>query len=801
MLVSYRWLESYTDVPWDPEELAERLTMSGTKVEAIHYPGKGLENVVVGVIQSVGPHPSADGLHVCEVSVGDRTLTTVTGAPVVTAGWKVPVALPGAQLPGLDRTIQIVEVQGVRSEGMLCSEKELGIGDDASGLLVLPDEAEVGQSVAEQLGLDDAVIEFEIYPNRPDCLSVVGIAREISALTGAPLRLPDVPEGLRDRGGPAVDVLVEAPDVCPRYCAQVVEGVTIGPSPLWMQQRLRAAGMRPINNVVDVTNYVMLELGQPLHAFDLAKLAGPKIKVRRPVEGERIETLDGVERELDTDMLVIADAEKAVAIAGIMGGANSEVSDQTQNVLLEAANFHAATVRKMARRLGMQTEASLRFEKGLDPELPLWAIHRAAKLLAEVAGGKPSPVVTDASETSASERQISLRPERVNRVLGTDMSPAEMKRCLRALHFGVDVTGDARLQVHVPSYRRDITREIDLVEEIARIYGYDRIEPTLPKGSTIQGGVTSEDAQTEQLRQRLIGAGLSEVITYSFMSPRGLERLQLAPDDAWRRAIPIQNPLSEEMSLLRTNLMVNLLELVARNERRQAASVQVFELGSVFVPQELPLTAQPEEKTTLGIALMGEVHRTGWGEPSRQVDFFDLKGLVEAALEVLGVEYSIEAGSHPALHPGRSAQVVVEGETVGVLGEIHPDVTDAFDIAHRVYVAELGLETLLGKAAATTFTPIPRYPAVHRDIAFLAPAEVTAEDIERVITHHGGELLKEYRLFDVYQGAQIPEGYRSLAYAFVFQASDRTLKEAEVESVLNELMTQLKGQYGVKLRG
>lgn len=801
MLVSYRWLESYTDVPWDPEELAERLTMSGTMVEAIHYPGKDLDNVVVGVIQTVQSHPSVDGLHICEVSVGDRTLTTVTGAPSVSVGWKVPVALPGAQLPGLDRTIQIVEVQGVRSEGMLCSEKELGIGDDASGLLVLPEEVEVGQSVAEQLGLDDAVLELEIYPNRPDCLGVIGIAREVSALTGAPLRLPDVPEGVRDRGGPAVDVFVEAADVCPRYCAQVVESVKIGPSPLWMQQRLRAAGMRPINNVVDVTNFVMLELGQPLHAFDLAKLMGPKIMVRRPADGERIETLDGVERELDADMLVIADAEKPVAVAGIMGGANSEVSEHTENVLLEAANFHPATVRKMARRLGMQTEASLRFEKGLDPELPVWAIHRAAKLLAEVAGGTPSPVVTDACQSFPSERQISLRPERVNRLLGTDMSPADMKRCLRALHFGVDVTGDSRLQVHVPSFRRDVTREVDLIEEIARIYGYDRIEPTLPKGSTIQGGVEPEDAQIEQLRQRLIGAGLSEAITYSFMSPRGLDRLRLAADDSWRQAIPIQNPLSEELSLMRTNLMVNLLELVARNERRQASSVQVFEIGAVFLPQELPLNAQPEEKTTLGIALMGEVHRTGWGEPSRQVDFFDLKGLVEAIFKELGIQCTIGAGSHPALHPGRSAAVVFEGETVGVFGEVHPDVLDAFDITHRVYVAELELESLLGKAAATTFTPIPRFPAVHRDIAFLAPVEVTAEDIERVIALHGGELLKAYRLFDVYQGSQIPEGYRSLAYAFVFQASDRTLTEAEVENVLDELMTKLKEQYGVRLRG
>lgn len=801
MLVSYRWLEEYTEVPWGPEELAERLTSSGAKVEGIHYPGRQLEGVVVGEIVEVVPHPTAEGLKVCQVDVGERRITTVTGAPEVEAGWKVPVALPGWTIPGTSRTLREVEVQGVRSEGMLCSEKELGIGDDGAGLMRLPQEVEVGRPLGVELGLDDAVIEFEIYPNRPDCLSVVGIAREVSALTGESLSLPEPPRGGRERSGPAVDVTVSDPDLCPRYCAQVVEGVTIGPSPLWMQQRLRSAGMRPINNVVDVTNFVMLELGQPLHAFDLDRLIGPAIRVRRARPGERIITLDGVERALDPDMLVIADEQRPVAVAGIMGGEETEVTENTRTVLLEAATFHPASVRRTARRLGLHSEASNRFEKGLDPHLPEWAIARAAQLLAEVAGGKPSPVVTDVSQPLPEPQTLNLRPERVNRLLGTDLTPAEMKRCLRALHFGVELTGDGRLQVDVPTYRRDVTREVDLIEEIARIYGYDRIEATLPTGSAVLGGEDPQAEQNERIRQRLIAAGLSEVITFSFMSPRSLGHLRLAGDDPWLQAIPIQNPLSEEQSLLRTNVVTGLIEVVGRNLRRQNDTVRIFEIGAVYRPKELPLTSQPREVPTLGIALTGEAPRTGWGDSVREVDFYDVKGLVEAVMAELGLDARLERSAHPSLHPGRAADVWVDDRLVGRMGELHPDVLEAFDIPQRVYVAELSLGDLYGRARQIRFRPLPKYPAVQRDIAFLAPLGVPAEDIERVMKAEGGELLVGHRLFDVYQGKQIPEGYRSLAYSLTFQSPERTLTDDEVAQVQQQILAALEARYGVRLRG
>lgn len=802
MLVSYRWLKEYTDIPWSPQELAERLTMSGAKVEGVHTPDNELAGVVVGLIRTLERHPEADKLSVCSVDVGDKVVTVITGAPNAKAGTHVPVALPGATLPGTDTPVQAVSFRGIRSEGVLCSEAELQVGDDASGLMLLTDEARPGTPLATVLGLDDAVIEFEIYPNRPDCLSVVGIAREVSALTGASLHLPAQAQERRGRSGPAVEVRVQAPDLCPRYCCQVVENVTVGPSPLWMQQRLRAAGMRPINNVVDVTNFVMLELGQPLHAFDLEKLEGPVIIVRRAEEGESITTIDGTDANLPSDALVIADKARPVALAGIMGGANSEVGQATRHVLLEAATFHPTSVRRTARRMGMRTEASNRFEKGLDVNLPLWALERAAQLLAEVAGGDPSPQISDAAQPVPEERRISLRPERVNHVLGTDLSVNEMKRTLRALHLCVDETGDGRLQVDIPSSRGDLEREIDLIEEVARIHGYENIPSTLPTGMSSHGGQNEPLPQLDQLRHRLTAAGVSEAMTYSFMSPRSLGHLRLPEHHLFLQAIPILNPLSEEQSLLRTTLLPNLLEVLARNARRQAASVRLFEIGSVFHPKALPLTTQPQERPTLGIALMGEQSRTGFGDPEREVDFYDLKGLVEAALAVLGVAWRpVAVSDYEPFHPGRCAGIECDGVVVGHFGEVHPDVLDAFDISRRALVAEIALSPLLGRRTEIRYSPIPRHPAVQRDLALLAPLELSAERIERVIRQEGEPLLQDVHLFDVYQGKQVPAGYRSLAYALVIQAPDRTLTDDEVLSVQQRILARLESDCGVRVRG
>lgn len=799
MLLPYRWLKEYTDVAWSPEELAHRLTMSGMEVSAVKPPYPKLRDVVVGEVREVAPHPAADRLHVCRVDVGGKEITTVTGADNVRAGMKVPVALPGAVLPGADGPLREAELSGVLSEGMLLSERELGVGDDAGGIMELPYDLVVGREVISELRLDDWVLEIKTYANRPDCQSVIGLAREVAALTQAPLRLPDVKiKGAA--GGQTVPVYIEDFELCPRFCAQVIEDVTIGPSPGWLQAYLRLAGMRPINNVVDVTNFVMLEMGQPLHAYDLVLLRGPEIHVRRAKPGETIRTLDGIQRKLTGEMLVIADRDGAVGIAGVMGGESTEISPATRTIMLEAANFNAASVRRTSRTLGLPTEASLRFEKGLDPHLPAKALARAAQLIAEIAGGKPAAEITDVYKDLPAERVIHVRPERVNAVLGTDLPDDEMKRLLSALHFTVERVEANRLKVTVPTYRSDIEREVDLIEEIARLYGYDRIEPTLPRSSAVRGKQEGKMEQVDALRARLSAAGLDEVINYSFMNPKSLRNLGLAEDDPARAAIPILNPITEEMSLLRTTLMPGLLELLVRNLRRQITSVHVYEIGSVFLPESLPLRSQPEERPALGIALIGQAPSSGWGVAQRSVDFYDLKGFVEAALQELGVTTGLRRASHPALHPGRAAELVLDGRVVGVFGEVHPEVLERFEIDRRAYVAELDLGPLLGHSRVPVAQPLPRFPAIRRDLALLAPEGVPAQTIADIIQSEGGPLLRRLQLFDVYQGKQVPAGYRSLAYSLEWQTPDRTLTDEEIHAVQQRILTRLAQECGVKVR-
>lgn len=799
MLLPYRWLKEYTDVTWSPEELAERLTMSGMEVSAVKPPQPNVPHVVVGQVGEVSAHPASEKLQVCQVDVGEKTITVVTGAQNVHPGMKVPVALPGAVLPGAEDPLEEVALAGVQSEGMMLSERELGVGDDASGIMELPADATIGNEVISELRLDDWVLEIKTYANRPDCQSIIGMAREVAALTQQPLRMPELRV---DKGsdGPAVPVYIEDYDLCPRFCAHVIEDVEIGPSPGWLQAYLRLAGMRPINNVVDITNFVMLEMGQPLHAYDLTLLEGPEIHVRRARTGETLLTLDGTERTLSEEMLVIADKEGAVGIAGVMGGEATEISSTTRTILLEAATFNAASVRRTSRALGLPTEASLRFEKGLDPHLPEKALARAAQLVVELAGGKPAAQVTDVHETLPEERVIYVRPERVNTVLGTDLPAADMKRLLRALHFTVEKTDADRLKVRVPTYRSDIVGEVDLIEEIARLHGYGHIEPTLPQSSGVRGKQDGKMEQFDALRVRLSGAGLDEALTYSFMNPQALANLGLPQNDPALSAIPILNPIAEEMSLLRTTLMPGLLELLARNLRRQITSLHVYELGSVFLPKSLPLMSQPEERPALGIALMGQVRSMGWGIPQRNVDFYDLKGIVEAALQVLGVKATVRQGSHPALHPGRTAEIVVDGQVVGIMGEVHPDVLESFDIDRRAYLAEIDLEPLLGHATLPVAKPLPRYPAIRRDLALLAPTDVPAQKVADIIQSEGAPLLRRLQLFDVYQGAQVPDGYRSLAYSLEWLNPERTLTDQEIQPVLDRILQKLEQECGVRVR-
>lgn len=802
MQVSLGWLKEYVDIPWGARQLAERMTMIGAMVEAMRPMVKGLTHVVVGKIVDVEAHPTRETLYVVQVDVGEKTLQSVCGAPNVKKGMTAAVALPGAVLQGMEGPVQEGEIHGVRSEAVLCSEAELGLSEDHSGLMDLPEGLQPGDDFVQALELNDTLMEFEIYPNRPDCLSAFGLAREVAALTGDEVKPPAIE--IKEKGEPAdqaAQVEVEAADLCPRYMARVIRNVTIGPSPAWLQARIRAAGMRPINNVVDITNFVMMELGQPLHAFDYERLEGRKIVVRRAKPGEEVTTLDGQSHTLDEEVLLICDAERPVAVAGVMGGEDSEVTDQTKHILLESATFDPVSVRKTARRLGMRTEASHRFEKGLHPRLAEWAIDRAAALLAEVAGGEVAPGVIDVASPFPEPVRLSLRPKRVNDVLGTTLSPAEMKRALMSLGFEVDLgKGAERMDVQVPWFRGDVGEEADLIEEIARIHGFDNIPATLPTGASVQGKQSEPLPSVSAIRRRLASAGLYETISYSFISPQAFDAIRLSDDDDRRQAISIANPLSEEMSVMRTTILPGLLQAAATNVRRQNQHVRLFELGKVYIPQELPLTGLPKEKWTLGIIMSGTAPNQVWGESSRTVDFYDLKGLIEAVAETLQIEAVINAATHPALHPGRTAEVTVDGVVAGHFGELHPKVAEAHDLKGRVYVAELDLEPLFSATPSVRrYRPLSRYPAVDRDLALLAPDSVPAEEVEAIIWREGGEYLRRIELFDVYQGKQVPEGYRSLGYTMTFQAEDRTLTDKEIAQVHAGLEAAL-AERGVTVR-
>lgn len=807
MRVSLKWLKDYVDVPWEAEELAERLTMAGVAVGAVYRPGREVAGVVTGRIERVEPHPNADKLVVCRVDTGEGELRQiVTGAPNVREGQVVPVALEGARLAG-GTVIKRARFRGVESCGMLCSGQELGLDpktmppEQAHGIMVLPPDTPLGADVRPLLGLDDTILELDLTPNRGDCLSMIGVAREVAALLGVPLRLPEVVEaapGSSLEGRVKVDIL--DPELCRRYVALLFAGVKVGPSPLWMQERLRAAGMRPISNIVDITNYVMLEMGQPLHAFDYRALKDGHIIVRRAQPGEAIVTLDGVERHLDPEMLVIADPGGPVAIAGVMGGLHTEVTEKTAEVLLESAYFSPTSIRRTSRALGLRSEASLRFEKGIDLEGCLAAARRAAYLVARLGVGEVVPGAVDNYPLPRERRVVVLRPERVAQVLGVDVPPRETQELLERLGFEVQEGERQQLFVKVPSYRVDVSREIDLVEEVARIYGYQRIPATLPCGSTTKGFRTRRQELLRRTREVLAGCGLNEVITYSFISPASFDRLRLTPESPLRRALALQNPLSYEQSVMRTTLLPGILEVLVRNFNRRVTSGAIFELGRVFYPRDGE--ALPEERLLLAAGAMGQA-AYGWNRQPVQLDFYFLKGIVEALAERLGLpalEYERE-GQNPTFHPGRAARVVAGGKELGVLGEIHPDVLENYGLGARACAFELDLEAMLEMATREPrYQPLPRYPGVRRDIALVVPREVTCGEILRVIRASGGENLRQVQLFDVYEGQQIKQGYRSMAFSLFFQAADRTLTDEEVAARVEAISAAAARELGAELR-
>lgn len=805
MRVSYKWLQGFVEIDIPPQELADRLTLAGIAVEGVTELGKGIDNVVTGRIETISPHPNADKLVVTSVNVGSEKLQIITAATNIREGDVIPVAIEGARLAsGL--VIKRAKLRGVESRGMMCSGQELGIDpktmppDQAHGIMILPPGTPLGKNALELLGLDDFILELDLTPNRGDCLSMTGVAREVAALLGRPLRpvQPSFPElGERIEGQARVDL--EATDLCKRFVGRLIKNVRVGRSPLWIQQRLRSAGIRPISNIVDVTNYVMLELGQPMHAFDYDLLVDGHIIVRRAREGEKIISLDGVERVLTPEMLCITDPSGPVAIAGVMGGLSTEVTEKTVSILLESAYFNPISIRRTSKALGLRSEASLRFEKGIDIGGCSRAADRAAQLIAEMGAGEVVAGVVDAYPAPVAERTISLRPARVTYILGVDISGKEASQILTNLQFKVQASGEDLL-VTVPTYRVDVNSEIDLIEEIARMHGYNRVPATLPYGPSTQGIKTREQLFTAEIRNRMAESGLYEVVTYSFVHPRVFGQMNLPVDSPLRDTVKVQNPLSEEHSVMRTIMLPSLLEILSRNYNRRVQNGAVFEIGQVFCPRGEGCL--PEERPVLSAAAMGRAVGS-WNTAPRELDYYYLKGVLESLFNCLGtdlVTFRPET-ANPSFHPGRTASLEAGGIRLGVLGELHPDVLEQFELPERVVAFEIDLTQLLAVSGRpVVYSPLPRFPGIERDIAIIIKQEIPAAELVETIRTAGGELLRAISLFDIYRGEQVPKGLQSMAFSLKFLAGDRTLTDAEVGERTEAISKALAQRFGAELR-
>ena len=792
MKITLNWLREYVDVDSTPEELVHRLTMAGLEAESVEDLGARLSGIVVGRVLESDPHPKADRLSVCRVDIGrPEPARIVCGAANVAAGQMVPVVLPGCALPDGTR-IERVELRGIRSEGMICSEAELGLGEDDEGILVLPGDCRAGSPMAEAAGLDDVVMDFEVTPNRPDCLSVAGIAREVAALTGARLRLP-VPD-LCESGEPAAvstGVEIEDADGCPRYVARVLRQVAVGPSPRWLQDRLRAVGQRPVNNIVDVTNFVMLELGQPLHAFDLHRLQEGRIVVRGARPGEALRTLDGGDHELDGAALVIADASRPVALAGVMGGAESEVTEGTMEVLLEAAYFDPRRVRSLSSRLGIRTEASFRFERGVDWDLPAAASARAAALMAEIAGARPAPGCIDVMPAALQRRRIRLRPSRAASLLAVDVGPARCRRILESLGCAVSEGGAGVLQVEAPSFRPDLEREIDLVEEVGRVHGYEEV----PARSELRGpppgpAGAGYDGQ-RRVRRLLTAAGLDEAVTSSIVADDWAE---LSGPVACRLA----NPPAQGVSSLRTSLVPGLLDVARRNFHQRSPGVGIFEIGRVFIAAD---GGGHGESLRAGGLLAGGLSASTWRAEQREVDFLDLKGALDGLLQGIdGICFEPAEGS--PWRAGHGARIRLGDRILGALGQVDPAIGARFDLDRDTHIFELELSELFDAWAQrpSAFRPLPRFPAVERDLAVVLDEAIPAGQAEAAIRSAAPDLVERVDLFDVYRGDQVEAGKRSLAFSLRLRSAERTLEDGDADRILDDALERLRGAFGARLR-
>ena len=805
MNTSLSWIKAYVpELDVTAQEYTDAMTLSGTKVEGYEELDADLDKIVVGQIDKIEKHPDADKLIICQVNVGAETVQIVTGAPNVKEGDKIPVVLDGGRVAGGHEPGQRVaggikikkgKLRGVESAGMMCSIEELGSNREMYpeapeyGIYIFPEDTEVGADAVEVLGLHDVVFEYEITSNRVDCYSVVGIAREAAATFRKEFVPPVVTAVGNDEDvNDFIKVTVEDPDLCPRYTARVVKNIKIGPSPKWMQRRLASVGIRPINNLVDITNYVMEEYGQPMHAYDLDTIAGGQIVVRRAKENETFVTLDGQERKLDESVLMICDGEKSVGIAGIMGGENSMITDDVHTMLFEAACFDGTNIRKSSKKVGLRTDASGKFEKGLDPNNAETAMNRACQLIEEMGAGEVVGGMVDVYSKKKEPVRVPFDADEINGLLGTDISKDDMLSYFKKIDLEYD---EATNEVIAPTFRHDLFRMADLAEEVARFYGYDNIPTTLPRGEATTGKLSFKLRVEEIARDIAEFCGFSQGMTYSFESPKVFDKLLIPSDSPLRNTVEIMNPLGEDYSIMRTTSLNGMLTSLATNYNRRNKNVRLYELGNIYLPKSLPLTELPEERMQFTLGMYGDG------------DFFSMKGVIEEFFEKIGLHkketYDPNAGK-PYLHPGRQANIIYDGVVVGYLGEVHPDVADTYGIGTKAYVAVLDMPEITERATFDRkYTGIAKFPAVTRDISMVMPKEILVGQVEEVIEKKGGAYLESYALFDLYEGAQIKEGYKSVAYSIVFRAKDKTLEEAEISQAMEKILAGLE-ELGIELR-
>jgi len=793
MKVAMSWFNEFTDISdITPKQYADALTMSGTMVEGIENLGENLVNVYTGRITEIAAHENADSLVVCKLDMGSEVLQIVTGAKNVKEGQIVPVATHGAKLAG-GINIKRGKLRGVESQGMLCSHEELGIStaelgyEPEDGILILDTSAQIGTDIREVFGLNENVVEFEVTSNRPDCQSVIGLARETAATFGRSINMP-VPDvkGNSESVSDFAKVDVQDNVYCPRYCARMIKNVKIAPSPEWMVKRLKASGIRAINNIVDITNYVLLEYGQPMHAFDMRDVAGSHIIVRRANDREEITTLDEQERKLDSSMLVIADEKRAVAVAGVMGAANSEVKADTTTILFESANFDGASVRVTAKKLGLRTESSAKYEKGIDPHMTKAAVDRACQLVEMLGAGEVVGGMIDVCVELPSGKVLQLRCDKIRAFLGADISDNFMIDTLNMLGFDVD---ESAMTVTCPSYRADVESEADLAEEIVRIYGYDKIPSTIMTGETVAAAKTAEQKMRDKIMDILTAQGMYEILTYSFTGPHIFDKLHIPADSQLRNVVQILNPLGEENSIMRTTTVSSMLEIMAQNNNRRNTSAALFEIAKIYVPVDGDDLPTESDIITLGM----------YGDG----DFYDIKGVLEAMMMGVGItdcKFAL-VSDNLMYHPGRCAAVSIAGEMVGYIGQVHPAVADEYDIDCACYVAEISFGAVCKHANySVSYKKLPKYPAVTRDVAIIADDSVLAGDIEDIIKKSAGKLLEDIKLFDIYKGAQIEAGKKSMAYAIVLRAEDRTLTDEEVSAVMDKVLKNIEKNTGALLR-